>query len=178
MENITVTLGARFNGQTERASITMPLAEIENRPALKAALLKAGIYALASSMKDDKNSASPNSFANWVATIDAATLAASIGKPASGNTSYLQTDRVADARAIVNSIPSLAANGVLLMLPGVDFPSMVLNKNLPALSARDNSAVLENWNNLDINQCPDTFPQPAFIRMKAMLEGFQSLHSK
>lgn len=177
MENITVTLGARFNGQTERASITMPLAEIENRPALKAALLKAGIYALASSMKDDKNSASPNSFAQWVATIDAATLAASIGKPAS-NSNYLQADRVADARAIVNSIPSLAANGILLMLPGVDFPSMVLNKNLPALAARDNSTVLDNWNNLNINRCPDTFPKAAFIRLLTMLEGFQSLHSK
>lgn len=172
---ITVTLGARFNGTTQRESISLPMAEIEARPALRAALLKAGIYAIAASMKNDAGAESPAKFAQWVATIDASTLAAAVSKEPTANNNYLQADRVADARAIVNSIPSLAANGVLLMLPGVDFPSMVLNKNLPALAARDNSAVLENWNNLDINQCPDTFPSSAFKRMKDMLAGFQSL---
>ena len=78
MENIIVSIGARFNGTTEKGSIVIPMAEIESRPALKAAILKAGVYALASSMKNDAGVESPAKFANWIATIDAAALTAAL----------------------------------------------------------------------------------------------------
>ena len=175
METITVSIGARFNGQTEKGTIIVPMAEIESRPALKEAILKAGIYALASSMKNDAGVESPGKFAQWIATIDAAALTAALAKPTRSESNYTQAERIADAKAIVQTIPALAAQGVLLMLPGVDFPSMVLNKNLPALAARDNSAVLENWNKINSADFPEEFDVNAFRRVKTMLEGFQSM---
>lgn len=175
MENITVTLGARFNGTTEKGSITIPMTEIESRPALKAAILKAGVYALASSMKNDAGVESPVKFAHWIATVDAAALAAALAKPTSSESNYTQAERIADARSIIQVIPALATKGILLMLPGVDFPALVQNKNLPALAARDNSAVLENWSKINSADFPEGFDINAFRRVKTMLEGFQSM---
>ncbi len=178
METITVSIGARFNGQTEKGTIIVPMAEIESRPALKAAILKAGVYALASGMKNDAGVESPAKFANWIATVDAAALAAALAKPTSAESNYTQAERIADARSIVQVIPALATKGILLMLPGVDFPAMVHNKHLSALAARDNSAVLENWNKINPADFPDSFPVDAFRRIKTMLEGFQSMKAK
>jgi len=186
---ITVTLGTRFGGKTQQERISLPLAEIESRPALKAALLKAGIYALASSMKNEDNTKSGSAFTLWAATIDAAVLAAAIDPAASAGTKYLQADRVADARAIVSAIPLLASCGIFLRLPAVDFPAAVTNKNLPALFAVDQHDVLVNWDNVrnpkvdpatgnPIHVLPDGFPTLAFDRLYSMIKGANAPHDK